>query len=84
MPDIAAAYKECDAMNDNVASLMKIYEKRFADVFASIEAFAAILSVVQSKDGEIMPFTTEYGNGKNAAEIVKIVEKYYPHIDPMI
>ena len=84
IPDIASAYNECDEMNDDVQELMRIYNKHFKDLYSSLYSFAAILSVVEAYETEITPFTLDYGNGKNAAEIAKIVVKYFPHIDPQM
>ena len=79
---MAHAYNECDEMNEDVQELMRIYNKHFKDQFASLYSFAAILSVVEAFETEITQFTDEYGSGKNAAEIAKIIVKNYPDIQP--
>ena len=74
LPDIALAYKECEELNDELQTLMTLYNNHFKDAFASLYSFAAILSVVQAYEEQIMEFTNEYGSGKNAAEIALIVD----------
>ena len=80
LPDIALAYRECEDLNNDVQRLMTLYNNHFKDAFASLYSFAAILSVVQAYEGQIMEFTNEYGSGKNAAEIALIVEQHFPHV----
>merc|ERR1712013_118214 len=66
--EVAAAYKGCDELDDDIEKMMDIYDKHFKDIFASLSSFAAILSVVEAKKDDILPLTTEYGSGKNAAK----------------
>ena len=60
---------------------MSLYNKHFGSALADLYTFAGILAVVEGYDEVIMPYTNEYGSGKNAAEIAKIVTANFPQMD---
>ena len=83
-PEIAMEYNDCDEMQDDIKKMMEIYDKHFKNAFASLTTFAAILSVVEGYQQEILPLTSEYGSGKNAALATKIVAEHFPKFDPLM
>ena len=84
IPEIATAYEDCDELKEDIESLNKIYDNHFKDALAGIETFSDIYGVISGLKDEITPYTTELGNGKNAAMIAKVVNEYYPLKDGRI
>ena len=78
IPEITAAYKECTEMQEELDVLTQLYDNRFKDGLASLYTFAEILSIVEYHQDRIMPYTNDYGSGKNAAEIAKLISDFWP------
>ena len=83
IPEITAAYSECTELSDELEALTQLYDKRFKEGLASLYTFAEILSIVESNLGVILPLTEKYGSGKDAGQIVKTIEFYWPTIDEL-
>ena len=77
-PEIAKAYEDCEELQEDIERLQQIHDRHFKNSLASLETFADIYGVMSTLKDQIMPYTTELGNGKNAAKIAQIVAATFP------